>query len=95
MDFMDAENSMPVRYELKPLLEHLLPYIQGPCWAEADVEHAAWSLLRVAQDPAFAQRVGNRAKHTIQSTLSPSAVGQRVADRLASIAKWQSLNGSL
>ena len=95
MDFMDAENSMPVRYELKPLLEHLPPYIQGPCWAEADVEHAAWSLLRVAQDPAFAQRIGNRAKYTIQSALSPSAVGQRVADRLASIARWQSLNGSI
>ena len=90
MDFMNSENSMPVRYELKPLLEHVPPYIQGPCWAEADVEHAAWSLVRVAQDPALAQRIGNLAKHTIQTSLSPSAIGKRVADRLAAIERWQS-----
>lgn len=90
MDFMDAENSMPVRYELKPLLEHLPPYIQGPCWAEADVEHAAWSIVRIAQDPALAQRIGKLAKQTIQTSLSPSAIGKRIADRLAAIDRSQS-----
>jgi len=88
MDFMDAGNSMPVRYELKPLAQAVGPYDAGPLWADADVEHAAWCLEQLATDPALAARLGARARETIRQSFDPLVVGRKVRDRLATIARW-------
>ncbi len=93
MDFMDADNSMPVRYELVPLAESVGPYDAGPLWAEADVDHAAWCLGRLAEDPALATRIGARARESIRSTLDPLVIGRQVAERLEVIARWQARRG--
>ena len=89
MDFMDADNSMPVRYELLPLAETLGPYEAGPVWAEADVEHAAWCLGRLADDWELGQRIGARARETTRQKLDPVVVGRQVAERLEAIGRWQ------
>jgi glycosyltransferase involved in cell wall biosynthesis len=88
MDFMDATNSMPVRYELKPLEKTVGPYDAGPLWADADVEHAAWCLGQLAADPALVARLGARARETIRESFDPLVVGRQVRDRLATIARW-------
>ena len=88
MDFMDADNSMPVRYRLVPLAKTVGPYDAGPLWAEADVEHAAWCLCRLAEDPALAERIGARARVTIREKLDPLVVGRQVAERLETIRRW-------
>ena len=89
MDFMDATNSMPVRYTLKPLAEAVGPYDAGPLWADADVEHAAWCLGQLATDPALVARLGARARETIRESFNPLVVGRQVRDRLATIARWR------
>ena len=89
MDFMDADNSMPVRYELAPLAETIGPYDAGPVWAEADIEHAAWCLSRLADDPGLAERIGARARDTIRRKLDPLVVGRQVAERLETIRRWR------
>lgn len=88
MDFMNATNSMPVRYELKPLEKTVGPYDAGPLWADADTEHAAWCLGQLATDPALAARIGACARATIRESFDPLVVGRRVRDRLATIARW-------
>lgn len=94
MDFMTADNSMPVRFRLEPLGEAVGPYDAGPVWAEADVEHAAWCLGRLAEDPALAARLGAAARDTMARSFAPAVVGRQVRERLQTIARWHpSLRG--
>jgi glycosyltransferase involved in cell wall biosynthesis len=89
MDFMTAENSMPVRYALEPLKHDIGPYRAGPVWAEADVEHAASCIRRLLDDPALRERMGRQAAVDIARQLSPQAVGERVRARLQAVAFWR------
>ncbi len=88
MDFMDASNSMPVRYELKPLPYNLGPYEAGIPWAEADIEHAAWCLRRLAAEHDFSCRLGDQARDTIRCLLAPEVVGEQIKKRLNTLSYW-------
>jgi glycosyltransferase involved in cell wall biosynthesis len=88
MDFMTARNSMPVQYILEPLKQDIGAYRAGPVWAEADVEHAASCIRRLLDEPALRERLGRQAAVDIARQLSPQAVGERVRERLQTIAFW-------
>ena len=88
MDFMHAENSMPVHYTLAPLRETVGAYPAGPLWAEADVEHAADCLRRLLDDAGLRASMGARAARDIRAQLHPDTVGKLVAERLKVIARW-------
>lgn len=88
MDFMTAENSMPVRFELKPLEQDLGAYGPGPLWAEADVEHAAWCLEQLMRDAPLRARLGARAAADVKRQLNPETVGQLVRQRLQALGHW-------
>lgn len=88
MDFMTADNSFPVRYQLEPLAHDVGAYPAGPVWAEADIDHAAWCLGQIADNPDLALRVGQQAAHDIQVKLSPVAVGRLVRERLQVLGQW-------
>jgi glycosyltransferase involved in cell wall biosynthesis len=88
MDFMNAENSMPVHYTLEPLAEAVGAYPAGPLWAEADVDHAADCLRRLFDDPALRAEIGARAAADVSRQLHPNAVGKLVADRLKALGRW-------
>ncbi len=88
VDFMTADNSFPVRYELKPLAEAVGVYPAGPLWAEADVDHAADCLTRLLDDPALRARIGAKAAADIRRQLNPQAVGTLVRQRLALLGYW-------
>ena len=87
-DFMTAENSFPVRYELKPLKQAVGVYPAGQPWAEADIDHAAWSLARLLDEPVLRQQMGLRAAADIRRQLSPQAVGALVRQRLGLLGLW-------
>jgi glycosyltransferase involved in cell wall biosynthesis len=87
-DFMTAENSMPVRYTLKPLEQDVGAYPAGPDWAEADIGHAAECIRRLLDDPGLRSAVGARASRDIRAQLDPEAVGRKVRERLQAIAMW-------
>lgn len=89
-DFMTAENSFPVRYQLKPLPRRIGPYQPGLPWAEADVEHAAACIGRLLDSPDLRRRIGATAAADIRRNLSPEAVGNLIADRLGMIGVWRS-----
>jgi glycosyltransferase involved in cell wall biosynthesis len=83
MDFMNGENSCPVRYELVPLARDHASYGAGQEWAEPDVEHAAHLMRRLVEDSDLRNRLGERAKETIRTRFSPEAAGLRYLRRLA------------
>jgi len=83
--FMDTDNSCLVDYLLVPVGEGEYPAWEGQHWAEPDVDHAADYLRRLADDPAYARRIGQRARAAVQQRLSPRASRAAVAQRLAEI----------
>jgi glycosyltransferase involved in cell wall biosynthesis len=85
MDFMNATNSCPVKYELVTLDRDYLPYRAGQQWADPDIDHAAHCLQRVASDAAWRAQLSENARKTIRREFSPEAAGQRYRRRLAAL----------
>lgn len=88
MDFMTNDNAMPVRFSLIPLAQDVGAYPAGPVWAEADIEHAAWCLNRLARDHDFRCQLGAKASEAIRQQLAPATVGRQIFQRLQMIEHW-------
>ena len=87
VDFMDATNSCPVDYQLVRVAQDHGPYKRGQIWAEPDVDHAAWYMQKLVEDPTFRKRIALAGQATILRDFSPVAVGRQYAERLESIRR--------
>ncbi|MBB6050082.1 glycosyltransferase [Armatimonas rosea] len=65
-EFLNADNSLPVDFTLKPLEKTLYPYEAGQLWAEPDLEHAARRLRSVYDFHEAAQALGEKARGSIE-----------------------------
>jgi glycosyltransferase involved in cell wall biosynthesis len=88
-EFMRADNSCPVRYELVKLDRDYGPYRKGQTWAEPDPEHAAWYLRKLADDASYRERIAEAGRRTVREELSPRVIGLRYARRLEALARWR------
>jgi glycosyltransferase involved in cell wall biosynthesis len=86
-DFMNVNNSFPVRYCLIEVEEEFASFKKGDLWADAEVEHAAQMMRFVFENPAEAKRIGERAASDIRNSHSPRAVGQKIGNRLEIISE--------
>ena len=87
LDFTRPDNSLLVDYRLVELERDLGPYQRGQRWAEPDIACAAQRMRQVAASAELRERLGNRARETIEQELSPAAIAQRLATRVAAIAR--------
>ena len=85
IDYMTADNCLPVDYELVQLGGDYGPYKAHQHWAEPDLEQAARWMKKIAHDGDLANRLGARARETINSNFSPEAVGEKIQARLEEI----------
>ena len=85
MDFMNINNSFPVKYKLIEIEKDVGPYKKGNVWADPDKEHAAELMDFVYQNRELSQQIGRTASRDIKTLFSPSAVSQRVKDRIEKI----------
>ncbi len=85
MDFMNASNSFPVRYDLVTLDQDYHPYRRGNTWANPDVQHAAELMRLVYESPDRAREQGRLGQRDIRRYLDPSAIGRRIEGRLSLI----------
>jgi glycosyltransferase involved in cell wall biosynthesis len=86
-DFMNVNNSFPVKYRLKAVEEDFGFFKKGDLWADADVEHAAEMMRFVFENRVQAKRIGTRAAADIRESLSPSNVGLKIENRLEIISE--------
>ncbi|MHB8627833.1 MAG: glycosyltransferase [Aggregatilineales bacterium] len=94
-DFMTADNSYPVRYDLRLITpdDHVLMpdcgyvYEPGQVWAEPDVQHAAEWMNFLHTHPDAGHEQGRRAAESIRRFCSPAVVGQTIARRLRELAQ--------
>lgn len=81
-DFMDVNNSFPVKYKFVPVNDKYFENCAGNVWAQVDVHHAAELLKYVFENPESANIIGANAKKDIAENLSPKKIGTRIAHRL-------------
>lgn len=81
-DFMTDENSCLVDYDIIPVSSNCFYSGFGGTWAEPKIDHAAEHLVRLAKDPAKAQKMGQLAKEQITEYCSPVRIGKLMRERL-------------
>jgi glycosyltransferase involved in cell wall biosynthesis len=89
MDFMNAQNSYPVRHTIQRNDAPLGSYPAGSTWAEPDIEHAARCILEAASKHQKAAAIKAAAKRDIQRDFAPRVVGNRIRKRLEEIVQEQ------
>jgi glycosyltransferase involved in cell wall biosynthesis len=82
LDFMNAENSYLVEYELGRVGPDCEIYPPEGTWAQPSVEHAAESMRRVVERPEEAAAIGARAREDIARELSAQTTGKAMRRRL-------------
>lgn len=85
LDFMNAENSLLVDYEMVEITEDRPIYTRGNFWAEPSVDHAAALMREVYEKRDTARARAERAQPEIQRLLSLEAAGERMRRRLEQI----------
>jgi len=82
LDFMNAENSLLVRYEMTELEVDAGAYEKGSHWADPDLEQAATLMRRVYEHPEEGRAIGARAAAAIRQTLDPKRTAQEILHRV-------------
>jgi len=85
LDFMTAENSFLVDYELVAVGDQSDPYPPDARWAQPDVEHAAALMRQVFETPELAKRRGLNARADMEATHSVGPAGASMVERLADV----------
>jgi len=88
MDFMNTNNSFPVRYRMKRIERSVGPYKKGAEWAEPDVIHASDLMRMVVNNPMKAKEIGYAAAQHIKNTLSPEALSHNLRTLLENMQKY-------
>jgi glycosyltransferase involved in cell wall biosynthesis len=86
LDFMNAQNSYLVEYELGRVGPDCEIYPPEGTWARPSVEHAAELMRRVVERPDEAAAIAARAREDVARELSPQATGAAMRRRLEELA---------
>jgi glycosyltransferase involved in cell wall biosynthesis len=82
-DYAKPDNSCLVDYSLIPVQEgQYLFHENNQVWADPDVEHAAWHMKRLANDPGLGVALGEKARAFVSENYSPAHCGQLYKQRL-------------
>jgi glycosyltransferase involved in cell wall biosynthesis len=81
-DYANEDNSCLVDYKLIPVQEGQYVFHENQVWADPDVDHAAWHMQRLANDPELGVALGKKAAANIADKYSPARCGQLYKQRL-------------
>nr|WP_321986243.1 glycosyltransferase [uncultured Lichenicoccus sp.] len=82
MELVTPVTGWPVDYKLIPVQAGEYPFHAGQVWADVDVDHAAWQMRQVKEDPVAVQRKVVAARELIARDFSLGVVAQRQLERL-------------
>ena len=81
LEFMTAENSVLVPYELREVGSGAPPYPPEACWAQPDPHAAAAAMRAVFDDPELAARLGDQARSDLALLAAHGAGSEWLTDR--------------
>lgn len=86
-DFMNEENSCPVRYQLVPVDQDYVVYKKGQIWADPDVDHCAQYMRALVEDPEYCRRIAAAGRKSIRQQYSAESAAKAIQERLDRIAQ--------
>ncbi len=93
MEFMNEENSFPVRYGLVEIEKDFGPYKKGNLWAEPDAGHAAEIMRALYENRELARKVGAAASNHMKAQFNPVVAGRKILSRLERVLEEKAAGG--
>jgi glycosyltransferase involved in cell wall biosynthesis len=87
VDFLTQEVGFPLRYRLVEVDRDYGPYAKGAIWSDPSREHLQELLRKVVAQPSVAAEKGRLARARMLQDYSALAVGRRMGERLAAVAR--------
>jgi glycosyltransferase involved in cell wall biosynthesis len=85
LDFTNEADPCLVPYSLINVEEGQYPYARGQVWAEPDIDHAVYYMLKLLDDRDYGRKLGEVASQHIRTHFSYRAIGLRYKNRLEEI----------
>ncbi|MFP3598998.1 glycosyltransferase [Chryseobacterium sp. SIMBA_029] len=86
-EFMNINNSFPVKYTLIKTGDLYYFSTEKDIWADADVDHASEQMSLVYKDKDKAAAIAQRGQSDVKKFLSPEIMGEKIKQRLELINK--------
>lgn len=86
-EFMNLNNSFPVKYDLIKTGDLYYFSTEKDIWADADVDHASEQMSLVYNDKNIAAEIAQRGQSDVKKFLSPEIMGEKIKQRLELINK--------
>ena len=84
-DFMNADNSYPLKYQLTAIENQSGPYLPGYVWAEPSIEHLTELMIEVFENRKEALERGQEAANLIRQNYSAEAIGNLISQRISEL----------
>ena len=91
-DFMNINNSFPVKYKIIELEKDFGPYTKGNTWAEPDIDHAAAQMRYVFENQNVANKIGQKATLDIRQNMNPKVTGMEILKRIKTLHEIKNFN---
>ena len=88
-DFMNANNSCLVDYQLIHLSSDYGPYKSYQVWADPDIRHASEYMFKLVNDREYYNQLSNKGEQYIKENHSPEKIGKLIRKRLDYINKFK------
>lgn len=86
-EFMNINNSFPVKYNLIKTGDLYYFSTEKDIWADADADHASEQMSLVYNDKNIAAAIAQRGQNDVKKFLSPEIMGEKIKQRLELINK--------
>jgi len=91
-DFMNLNNSFPIKYEKVELERDYGPYTKGNTWAEPDIDHAASQMKYIYENPDYAKKIGQIASSEIKKKMNPKVTGMEILNRIKTLSHLENFS---
>ena len=86
-EFMNINNSFPVKYRLVKTGDQYYFSTDKDVWADADIQHASQQMTLVYNNKNLASEIAQRGQNDVKQFLSPQIMGEKIKQRLELINK--------
>ena len=81
-DFMNLNNSFPVKYKIVKLEKDYTPYQKGSVWSEPDLEHAAQLMKYVYENQDEVKQIGEKGFEFLKNNYNSEKSGLEIKKRI-------------
>jgi len=81
-EFINQSTAFPILYQLIPLVDGDYPFYENQYWAQADIDHAAWTMQQIIVDIENTNRIAYSGMNFIKENHAFRVAGDRYLGRL-------------